>query len=73
MVRGRLQPGGADRLDLDLLTGSPGLFANGVPTHPDTLLGETFFGPRIGFEGLTAIVTHDSRSVRSGGSVDCSA
>jgi hypothetical protein len=70
VVRGRLQPGGADRLDLELLTGSPGLFANGVPTHPDTLLGETFFGPRIGFEGLTAIVTHDSRSVRSGGSLD---
>jgi hypothetical protein len=71
VVRGRLHPGGADdQPDLDLLTGSPGLFMNGVPTHRDTLLGETYFGPRIGFGGLTAIVTHDSRSVRSGGSLD---
>jgi hypothetical protein len=70
VVRGRLPRGGAEQRDLDLLTGSRGLFANGVPIHRDTLLGETYFGPRIGFGGLTAIVTHDSRSVRSGGSLD---
>lgn len=71
VVRGRLRPSGSTGLsDLELLTASPGLFANGVPTHRDTLLGETFFGPRIGFDGLTAIVTHDSRSVRSGGALD---
>jgi hypothetical protein len=70
VVRGRLRPGGAGLSDLDLLTGSHGLFANGVPTHRDTLVGETFFGPRIGFDGLTAIVTHRSRSVPSGGSLD---
>ena len=72
VVRGRLhrEGGAADRPDLDLLTGSRRLFANGVPAHRDTLLGETYFGPRIGFDGLTAIVTHDSRLVRSGGSLD---
>ncbi|MBV8069158.1 MAG: hypothetical protein JO270_04585 [Acidobacteriaceae bacterium] len=71
VVRGRLQPGGsAGPSDLALLTGSPGLFANGVPAHRDTLVGETFFGPRIGFDGLAAIVTHDSVSVPSGGSLD---
>ena len=71
VVRGRLRPSGAaGASDLDLLTGSPGLFANGIAPHRDTLLGETFFGPRIGFDGLTAIVTHDSASVPSGGSLD---
>src|SRR5581483_6614255 len=71
VVRGRLRPrDAADLSDLELLTGSHGLFANGVPPHRDTLVGETFFGPRIGFDGLTAIVTHASRSVPSGGSLD---
>lgn len=70
VVRGRLQPGAADRSDLELLTASHHLFAGGVATDPATLLGETFFGPRIGFGGLTAIVTHDSVSVPSGGSFD---
>lgn len=71
VVRGRLSPGGAaGPSGLELLTGSHGLFANGVPTHPDTLVGESFFGPRIGFDGLTAIVTHASRSVPSGGALD---
>jgi hypothetical protein len=72
VVRGRLQRGGgaAGPPNLDLLTGSPGLFKNGLPTDRDTLLGETFIGPRIGFGGLTAIVTHDSVSVPSGGSLD---
>ncbi|MBV8070142.1 MAG: hypothetical protein JO270_09580, partial [Acidobacteriaceae bacterium] len=72
VVRGRLYPegGAANRPDMELLTGSRVLFANGVAPHRDTLLGETFFGPRIGLDGLTAIVTHDPRSVRSGGSFD---
>jgi hypothetical protein len=70
VVRGRLQPGAIDRSDLDLLTGSPHLFAHGVATDRETLVGETFFGPRIGFGGLTAVVTHDSVSVPSGGSFD---
>jgi hypothetical protein len=70
VVRGRLQPGGAGPSDLELLTGSSSLFANGVPTQPDTFVGQTFFGPRIGFDGLTAIVTHEGRSVPSGGSFD---
>lgn len=71
VVRGRVRPSGAaGASDLELLTGSHGLFANGVPPHRDTLVGETFFGPRIGFDGLTAIVTHASRSVPSGGALD---
>jgi len=71
VVRGRLRPSwAAGPSDLELLTGSYHLFADGVPTQRDTLVGQTFFGPRIGFDGLTAITTHQGRSVPSGGSFD---
>ncbi len=71
VVRGRLRPSwAAGPADLELLTGSYHLFEDGVPTQRDTLVGQTFFGPRIGFDGLTAIVTHDGHSVPSGGSLD---
>jgi hypothetical protein len=72
VVRGRLRPTRdlETAPEVDLLAGSPRLFPNGIPRTLDTLVGETIIGPRIGFGGLTAVVTHDALTVPGAGSFD---
>src|SRR5215469_1045031 len=72
VVRGRLGP--TRNLEtppeVDLLSGSPRLFPNGIARTLETLVGESIIGPRIGFGGLTALVTHDALTVPGAGSFD---
>jgi hypothetical protein len=72
VVRGRLRPARSleSAPDVDLLSGSTRLLPNGVPRTLDTLVGESIIGPRIGFRGLTALVTHDALTVPGAGSFD---
>jgi hypothetical protein len=72
VVRGRLRPARDLRTapEMDLLVGSPRLFPNQTPRTLHTLVGESIIGPRIGFGGLTAVVTHDALTVPGAGSFD---
>lgn len=72
VVRGRLRPTRnlETSPEVDLLAGSPRLFPNGIARTLETLAGETIIGPRIGFGGLTALVTHDALTIPGAGSFD---
>jgi hypothetical protein len=72
VVRGRLRPTRNLETEpvVDLLAGSSQLFPNGIPRTLETLVGESIIGPRIGFGGLTALVTHDALTVPGAGSFD---
>lgn len=72
VVRGRLRPTRnlESAPEVDLLAGSQLLFVNGIPRTFETLVGESIIGPRIGFGGLTAVVTHDALTVPGAGSFD---
>ena len=56
--------------EVELLSGSPRLLPNGIARTLETLVGESIIGPRIGFGGLTALVTHDALTIPGAGSFD---
>jgi hypothetical protein len=72
VVRGRLnsRPNLETPPEVDLLCGSPRLFRDGIPRTLETLVGESIIGPRIGFGGLAAVVTHDALTLPGAGSFD---